>query len=89
MQKTPEWMQDDLVKDIPAEKLEFLNILFTECKGKTKKELITYFMTMTQKAKSENLTFNKQEMNAAINAIRKYSTPEEISQINNILKKNV
>lgn len=28
--QTPLWMQDDLVKDIPREKLEFLSTLFAK-----------------------------------------------------------
>ena len=41
-----------------------------------------------KKAKAENLTFTPQEMNAAIAAIRKHSTQEELSQIDKILEKS-
>ena len=44
-------------------------------------------MPMMQKAKQENLTFTPQEMAAAIAAIRKYSTPDEIQKIDQILAK--
>lgn len=36
--KTPLWMQDDLVKDIPREKLDFLSKLFAQGHGKIKKK---------------------------------------------------
>ena len=63
--QTPLWMQDDLVKDIPREKLEFLSTLFAKGHGKTQKE-----------------------MQAAITAIKKYSSEAELQQIQNILEKS-
>ena len=36
--QTPLWMQDDLVKDIPREKLEFLSTLFAKGHGKSHKK---------------------------------------------------
>lgn len=36
--QTPLWMQDDLVKDIPREKLEFLSTLLPKGTAKLKKK---------------------------------------------------
>lgn len=83
----PAWMDDELVKSIPEKKLEFMEKLFHEGHGKSQKEMMRFIMPMMQKAKQENLTFTPQEMNAAIAAIKKYSTEEELKQIDNILKK--
>ncbi|MBO5337808.1 MAG: hypothetical protein J6A94_11855 [Lachnospiraceae bacterium] len=85
--KRPAWMEDELVKHIPIQKLEFLGAMFTQSQGKSQKELMRMMMPMMQKAKQENLTFTPQEMNAAIAAIKKYSSKEELEQIDNILKK--
>jgi len=41
-----------------------------------------------RKAKQEHLTFTPQEMQAAITAIKKYSTESELRQIENILVKS-
>lgn len=82
----PAWMDDELVKDIPQRKLDFLGKLFAEGHGRNKKELMTYLMPMMQKAKQENLSFTPQEMNAAIAAIKKHSSEEELEQIDKILK---
>lgn len=84
----PAWMEDELVQNIPKEKLNFLGRLFTEGHGKSQKEMMAYLMPMMAQAKKENLTFTPQEMNAAIAAIRKYSTKEELSQIDKILSKS-
>ena len=87
-QKTPLWMQDDLVKDIPGEKLDFLSGLFIRGHGKSQKEMMALLMTAMRKARQEHLTFTPQEMQAAITAIKKYSTESELRQIENILEKN-
>ena len=49
--------------------------------------MLAYMMPLMRKAKQERLTFTPQEMQAAINAIKKYSTEEELKQIDNILAK--
>ncbi len=84
----PVWMSDPLVKDIPQKKLQFLEQLFAEGRGKSQKEMMAYLMPMMKRAKQENLAFTPQEMNAAITAIRKYSTQEELTQIDKLLEKN-
>lgn len=85
--KTPLWMQDDLVKDIPREKLDFLSKLFAQGTVKSKRNDGTSHAAM-RKAKQEHLTFTPQEMQAAITAIKKYSTESELRQIENILEKS-
>ena len=84
----PVWMSDPLVKDIPEKKLQFLEDLFAKGHGKSQKELLAFAMPMMKKAKQENQTFTTQEMNAAIAAIRKHSSKEELSQIDKILEKS-
>lgn len=86
-EKKPAWMQDDLVKNIPQKKLDFLEKMFAEGHGKSQKEMMAMLLPMMKKAKQENLTFTAQEMNAAIAAIKKHSSEEELQQINKILGK--
>lgn len=83
----PAWMSDPLVKDIPEKKLDFLGEIFTESQGKSQRELMMSLMPMMSRARQENLSFSPQEMGAAIAAIRKYSSEEELRQIDNILEK--
>lgn len=84
----PAWMEDELVQNIPKEKLDFLGRLFVEGHGKSQKEMMAFLMPMMARAKKENLSFSPQEMNAAIAAIKKHSTQEELSQIDKILSKS-
>jgi len=83
----PDWMSDPLVSGIPEKKLKFLGEMFASSQGKSQKELMSMMMPMMQRAKRENLTFTPQEMNAAIAAIRKHSSQEELQKIDQILAK--
>ena len=87
-QSRPAWMSDPLVKDIPEKKLKFVEDLFAKGRGKSQKEMMAFALPMMKKAKQENLPFTPQEMNAAIAAIRKHSSQEELSQIDKILEKS-
>lgn len=87
MDDMPAWMSDPLVQDIPKKKLEFLGTMFREGQGKSQKDLMTFMMPMIKKAKQENLNFTPGEMSAAIAAIKKHSSEDELKQIDNILKK--
>lgn len=86
-QTIPAWMTDPLVKDIPEKKLRFLGQMFADGQGKSQKEMMAFLMPMMKKAKQENLTFTPQEMSAAIAAIKKHSSEEELKQIDKILEK--
>ncbi len=83
----PAWMSDELVKDIPEAKLHFLSELFQAGKGKKGKELMATILPLIKKAKEENLMFSSAEMNVAIAAVKKYSTPEELAQMEQLLQK--
>ena len=49
--------------------------------------MMAFLMPMMRKAKQERLTFTPQEMQAAINAIKRQSTEDELQQIEKILAK--
>ncbi|MDE6015694.1 MAG: hypothetical protein K2H41_08385 [Acetatifactor sp.] len=88
----PAWMEDDLVQNIPQEKLDFLNKIFHEANArkenagpvKSQKEMLMLLMPVLKEAKAANLSFTPTELQSAIAAIRKYSSPEELKQIDNI-----
>lgn len=86
-QEKPAWMLDELVKDIPEQKLDFLNEMFVKGQGKSQKELMFTMMPLLKKARQQNLALTSEEMKAAIAAIKKHSLPEEIEKIDNILNR--
>lgn len=85
--KRPLWMEDELVKDISTKKLTFLENMYRESQGKNKKDMMSFLIPMMKKAKEENLSFTPAEMNAAIAAIKKYSSAEEIAKMDQLLEK--
>lgn len=86
-QNRPDWMKDPLVSNIPQKKLDFLEKLFHESKGKNQKQLMSFIMPLMKQAKAEKLTFSPNEINACIQAIKKYSSKEELEYIDKLLKK--
>lgn len=83
----PSWMEDPSVQSIPREKLAFLSQLYHQGQGKTQKEMMAFLMPMMAQAKQKGLTFTPQELQIAVAAIRKASTPEELRQIDQIMSK--
>lgn len=83
----PQWMHDPLVKDISPEKLNFLEKMFHKSQGKSQKELMSSLIPLMKQAQQEHLTFTPAEMNAAISAVKKHSTPEELAKMDKILEK--
>jgi hypothetical protein len=89
----PAWMDDPLVQNIPQEKLDFLSKMFGEVNsrvqsagsGKSQKEMLLLLMPVLKQARAANLSLTPQEIQAAIAAIRKHSTPEELEQIDKML----
>ena len=85
--KRPLWMSDETVKDIDIRKLEFIQELHDNASGATQKELMMKLMPKLKYAKEQGLLLSLKEVNTAITAIKKYSTPEELKQIDNVLNK--
>ncbi len=87
MEPKAKWMEDESVRHIPKEKLEFLGELAQGGHGKNQKEMMTYVMTVMKKAREKGLTFSPTELQIIIAAIKKNSSPEELAQMDEIMKK--
>jgi len=81
------WMQDDLVRSIPKEKLEFLSRLFQQGNGKSQKDLMRDVLPLIKEAREKGLTFTPSETQAAIAAIKKHAGAAENNKIDELLKK--
>lgn len=86
MENKPEWMNDSLVKDIEEKKLEFLNDLVLGGRGKSQKEAMPYMMMKMKQARADNISFSSAEVAAVVAAIKNHSTPEELAQIDKIMR---
>ncbi|NBI92173.1 hypothetical protein D3Z45_16750 [Lachnospiraceae bacterium] len=80
-----EWMNDPLVAGIDKAKLQFLQTLVFEGQNLTKEQMIPFLMSVAQKGKSQNISFDNNEIDAIVTALRQYSTPEEIAKINKLM----
>lgn len=85
--QNPLWMSDPSVEHIPKEKLEFLGELASGSQGKSQKEMLPYIMTLMKKAKEKGLSFTPLEIQTIISAIKKYSSPEDLAKMDEIMKK--
>ncbi len=74
------------MKDVPKKKFEFLQKMLFESKTLSQKELIPFLMALAQRSRASNITFTQNEMTVIIEAIKKYSTPEELMKMNQIMK---
>lgn len=83
----PSWMSDDIVKDIPENKLLFLNEIFNNPSLGNQKNMLLYLPKLLKRAKAENLLFTQDEFNRCVTAIRSHSNAEEAKNIDKILNK--
>ena len=82
----PKWMQEPSLRNIAEENLDFLQKMVFESNNLSQKELMPFLMALAQKSRAANITFTQEEMTAIIEAIKKYSTPEELMKMNQIMK---
>lgn len=82
----PRWMAEPSLRDIPQEKLDFLQKMVFESRDLSQKELLPFLMALAQRSRTANITFSSEEMNTIIEAIKKYSTPEELLKMNQIMR---
>ena len=47
--------------------------------------MLPFLMSIAQKGKSQNISFDDQEIETIVTALRKYSTSEEIEKINKLM----
>ncbi len=80
-QTKPKWMADPLVAKIDSGKLDFLQSVVFETRGKSQKELIPFLMKIMKEGKTKNISFTSDEMSSIMTAIKAYSTPDELTQI--------
>lgn len=80
-----EWMNDPLVAGIDKTKLQFLQMLVFEGQNLTKEQMLPFLMSVAQKGKKQNISFDDNEIDAIVTALQKYSTPGEINKINKLM----
>ena len=80
-----EWMNDPLVAEIDQSKLQFLQMLVFESKNLTKEQMLAFLLSVAQKGKNSNISFDDREIELIVAALRKYASPEEADKINKVM----
>lgn len=76
-----EWIHDPLLANIPKEKIKFLNALLQASHSLTQKEMLPFLIAFEKKRKESNISFEKEELNCIIQAIKKYASPDDLKLI--------
>ncbi len=79
------WMNDERIKDIDKNKLDFLQKLVFEMQKLSDKEKLPFLMALATSTKKKNISFSEQEITSIIEVIQEHSSPEELSKMNKIL----
>lgn len=80
-----EWMNDPLVANIDKAKLQFLQMLVFESRSLTKEQMLPFLMSVAQKGKASNISFDDGEIETIVAVLRKYASPEELDKINKLM----
>ena len=79
-------MSDPAVANIDKAKLEFLQALVFESQTLSKEQMLPFLMSVAKKGSDNHISFSDEEVDTIVNVIRNYSTPEELSKIDKLLK---
>jgi hypothetical protein len=81
------WMNDEALKDISHEKLDFLNKVFVQSGAVDKtnqKEMLSFLLSINKLSKNNSISFKKDEIDTIFNVLKKYSTSEDIAKMEKI-----
>lgn len=81
-----EWMQDPTLRNIPIQKLQFLQSMLFESQKHSGKEMLPFFMSLAMKAKKQNISYSEEEINTIIPVLKKFASEDEITKMNQVIK---
>ena len=82
MSDATKWMQDERLKDIPKEKLDFLQSIFFESQNLSDKERLPFFLSLASKSRNKNISFSEEETSRIMEILKENSTPADIEKMN-------
>ena len=81
-----EWIYDKELAGIDPEKLTFIKKVLFDSKKLKEQEKMPYLLALITKARTNRIEFTKDETERVDSDIRKYSSPQEVQQIEQLLK---
>ena len=85
MSDATKWMQDERLKDIPKEKLDFLQSIFFESQNLSDKERLPFFLSLASKSRNKNISFSEEETSRIMEILKENSTPADIEKMNRFM----
>lgn len=82
MTQENQWMQDPALKNIPVQKLQFLQQMLFESKKHSGKELFPFFMSLAAKSRAQNISFSQEELDIIIPVLQKHASEDELKKMN-------
>ena len=82
-----EWMNDPALAEIDKAKLNFLGELFVKSGSvniNNQKEMLSFLMSLSKLSRENNISFTKNDINLIISVLKKYSSPDDISKMQQI-----
>ncbi len=82
---SPDFLSGFMQNQIDQSKLQFLQMLVFESKNLTKEQMLPFLLSVAQKGKNSNISFDDREIELIVAALRKYASPEEADKINKVM----
>ena len=80
-----EWMKDESLKDIPSQKLNFLQTLLFESSSLKKEQMMPFLLNIAKLSREQSISFNDAEIEAITAVLRRHATADEIKKMEKIL----
>ena len=78
------WINNPSLSNIDPAKLQMLASFAEQAQGKSQKELLPFLMAAASESRSGNMSFNSEEMNAVIQALKTGKSQQEIQKIDKL-----
>lgn len=85
-QKNPSWTDHPSLEGIDAQKLDLLNSLAQQGKGKSPQELLPFLMSAASQNRSKGLNFSSKEMETIIQVLKIGKSPAEIQRMEQMIQ---
>lgn len=84
--KSDAWKEDERIRHISREKLDFLQKLVFEMDTIGPKERLPFLLALANRAKKEHISFSNEEVDTIIAVLKENSSADEIQKMDKIIK---
>ncbi len=84
--KNDAWKEDERIRHISREKLDFLQKLVFEMDTIGPKERLPFLLALANRAKKEHISFSNGEVDTIIAVLKENSSADEIQKMDKIIK---